>query len=365
MTFARYAPPKRRPPGPADRYRALARTVKQKRARRPMRPIFRGIAWGIVLATAVLVADAAASSVNLTGASLGSWLGSLAAVPDATTNLTVAETTGQVGVAPLLDAVPEFTKEPALLVQGIVPSFGALPDRKVEVQLNGATFILPFDKAGHFAVQLTLKDGPNHIVVALIGPANETIATTGQTVTLDRTAPPLAISKPRNGDTIDSATLTVEGKTEPGATVVVNDRSVIVGQDGSFSDSVTVKEGPLPITVVARDRAGNETRTQLAVTVKPQATPGVGASVAVALTPTTVKPGGFVTANINVQNGAVPLAGVTVSLQVGVYTGIAPTVTDAAGHATISFSAPPNEGTAQVVVLAGAASGSAVLTIAK
>ena len=40
-------------------------------------------------------------------------------------------------------------------------------------------------------------------------------------------------------------------------------------------------------------------------------------------------------------------------------------VTDATGNATISFAAPPNEGIAQVVVLAGSASGSAVLTIAK
>jgi hypothetical protein len=40
-------------------------------------------------------------------------------------------------------------------------------------------------------------------------------------------------------------------------------------------------------------------------------------------------------------------------------------VTDATGHAVISFFAPANEGTAQVVVLAGNASGSTPLTIAK
>lgn len=362
--MARTAQPKRRPPPPTDRYRALARSVKQKRARKPLRPIFRGLAWGIVLATAVLVADAAASTANITGASIGSWVGSITAVPAATSELTVAQTTGQVGAAPLLDAVPEFTKTPALLLQGIVPSFGAAADRKVEIQVNGATVTVKFDATGHFAVPLTLVDGPNHIVVALVGPANETIATIGQTITLDRTAPPLAVSKPKNGDTIDGTTLTVEGKAEPGATVLVNDRSVIVGQDGSFSDSVTVQTGALPLTVIARDRAGNETKTQLAVMVKPQATPGAAATVRVVLTNATVKPGGFVTANINVLNGASSLAGQTVSLQVGVIA-IGTAVTDASGHAAISFAAPPNEGIAQVVVLAGAASGSAVLTIAK
>jgi hypothetical protein len=363
MTIARAAQTKRRPPPPADRYRALARSVQQKRARRPMRPLFRGLAWGIVLATAVVVADAAAATVNLTGSSIGSWLGSFTALPDATADLTVAQTTGQVGAAPVLDAVPEFTKTPALLLQGIVPSFGASADRKVEIQVNGSTVTVPFDATGHFAVALTLIDGANHIVVALVGPANETIATSGHTVTLDRAAPPLAVSRPKNGDTIDGTTLTVDGKAEPGATVLVNDRSVIVGQDGSFSDSVTVQVGALPLTVIARDRAGNETKTQLAVTVKPQSA-SAAATVAVVLTNATVKPGGFVTANINVRNGTSPLAGQTVSLQVGVIA-IGTAVTDAFGHTVISFFAPPNEGTAQVVVLAGAASGSAVLTIAK
>ena len=363
MTQARYEP-KRRPPPPDDRYRALARSVQQQHARQPLPPLWRGLAWGIVLATAALVADAAASSVNLTGASLGSWLQSWTAVPAATTDLTVAETTGQVGTAPLLDAVPEFTKEPALLLQGLVPSFGASPDRKIEVQLGGTTVVVKFDAAGHFAVPLTLKDGPNHIVVALIGPASETISTTGLTVTLDRTAPPLAVSKPRNGDTIDSTTLTVEGKAEPGAIVLVNDRSVIVGQDGSFSDAVTVQAGALPITVIARDRAGNETKTQLAVTVSPRTTPAAGSAVIVTLANATVKPGGFVLANITVLSGATPQVGVTVSLQVGVFA-VGTAVTDASGRAAISFAAPPNEGSAQVVVLAGPSTGSALLTVAK
>jgi hypothetical protein len=364
MTIVRAAQPKRRPPPPADRYRAIARAAREKRARRPLPPLLRGLTWGVVVASALVVTNATASAFNVTGASLGSWVGSLTAAPAATSELTVTPTTGQVGVAPLLDATPEFTKDPTLLLQGLVPSFGIAADRKVEVQLNGATATFKFDANGRFAVPLTLKEGPNHMVIALIGPNNETIATTSQTVTLNRVPPPLMVSKPTNNDTIDGTTLTVEGKSNPGTVVLVNDRSVIVGQDGSFSDSVTVAVGSLPITVIARDRAGNETKTQLTVTVKPQASPGAAATVAVTLTNPTVKPGGFVTANVSVLNGTAPQAGRTVSLQVGVIA-IGTAVTDANGRAVISFFAPPNEGTAQVVVLAGAASGSAVLTIAK
>ena len=181
---------------------------------------------------------------------------------------------------------------------------------------------------------------------------------------LDKNSTPLAHTKPKDNDTIDGTTLTVEGKAEPGATVLVNDRSVIVGQDGSFNDTATVQAGVLPITVIARDRAGNETKTQLSVTVNGKPTLGAAATVGVTLGSPTVKPGGFVTATIGVSNGGLPVAGQTVSVQVGVIA-VGTAVTDATGHATISFFAPPNEGTAQVVVLAGAASGSAVLTIAK
>jgi hypothetical protein len=300
---------------------------------------------------------------RLTG-SFGSFVTSLLPAPVPVGDLTVAETTGQVGAAPLLDATPQFTKDPALLVQGIIPSFGRAADRKVRIALNGGLAAsVSIDATGHFALPLTLADGTNQLVVSLVTPT-DTIASTSTTVVLRRTPPPLTLARPKDGDVIDGANLTVEGRAEPGATVLVNDRSVIVGQDGSFSDTVTVPAGVLPLTVVARDRAGNETKTQLSVTVSGKPTLGAAAIVSVTLTNATVKPGGFVNANINITNAARPVAGQLVSLQVGVIA-IGTAVTDAAGHAAISFAAPPNEGIAQVVVLAGNASGSAVLTIAR
>src|SRR5213076_1345658 len=108
---------------------------------------------------------------------------------------------------------------------------------------------------GHFAVPLTLAEGTNQIIVSLETPSGA-LATTTVTVVFDHAAPPLAISKPKDGDTIEGTSLTVDGKAEPGATVLVNDRSVIVGQDGSFSETATVAAGAVPITVIARDRAG-------------------------------------------------------------------------------------------------------------
>jgi len=364
VTIARATPARRTPP-PRDRYRAVARKATQRRVRRRLPPVATGIVFGIVLASAALIADAAATSMSRAGTQLGSFVTNLIPVPEPVTNLTIAETTGQVGAAPTLDALPQYTKDAKLLVQGLIPSFVRATDRKVAVSLNGgAAVVVAYDANGRFAVPLTLAEGTNQIIVTLEAGTNEAIAATKSTVVYSKTPPPLSVSLPKNNDTIDGPNLTVSGKSAPGATVLVNDRTVIVGEDGSFSDTSTVQPGAVPITVIARDRAGNETKTQLSVTVKASAAPVATTVVAVTLAQATVKPGGFVTANVNVTNASAPAAGVTVSLQVGVI-GIGTAVTDAAGHAAISFFAPPNEGIAQVVVLAGSASGSATLTIAK
>ena len=362
MTIARTAP-RRRPAPPVDRYRAVARATRQKRARRRLPPILTGLIWGVVLASAALVADTAFLAVGYATGSFGNFVTNL--IPDAVpADLTVTETTGQVNAAPLLDATPQFTKTSALVVQGIIPSFGRAADRKVSIALNGgAAVLVPYDANGHFALPVTLADGTNQLFIALVSPT-DTIALTSVTVVLDTVAPPLTLSKPVNGDKIDGTNLTVEGKAEPGATVLVNDRSVIVGQDGSFNDTVTVPAGTLPLTVVARDRAGNETKTELTVTMNGKPILGAAAIVSVTLANGSVKPGGYVGANITVTNLGKPVVGQRVSLQVGVVA-IGTAVTDAAGKAFISFAAPPNEGIAQVVVLAGNASGSAILTIAK
>jgi hypothetical protein len=363
MTIARTAAPRRRPAPPVDRYRAVARASRRKRARRTLPPILTGLIWGAVLASAALVADTAFLGIGYATGSFGNFVTNL--IPDAVpADLTVTETTGQVNAAPLLDATPQFTKTSALVVQGIVPSFGRAADRKVSIALNGGTaVVVPYDANGHFALPVTLADGTNQLFIALVSPT-DTIALTSVTVVLDTIAPPLALAKPANGDKIDGTNLTVEGKAEPGATVLVNDRSVIVGQDGSFNDTVTVPAGTLPLTVIARDRAGNETKTQLSVTMNGKPTLGAAAIVSVTLANATVKPGGYVGANITVTNLGKPVVGQQVSLQVGVVP-IGSAVTDAAGKAAISFAAPPNEGVAQVVVLAGNATGSAILTVAK
>ena len=113
------------------------------------------------------------------------------------------------------------------------------------------------DTSGTFAATATLKDGPNAIGVTLLS-GTDVVARSSYTVVLDRQPPSLSITRPREGETITGSNVIVEGRTETGATVSVNAQTVVPGPDGAFSATLPSSPGPLAITIIARDRAGNE-----------------------------------------------------------------------------------------------------------
>ena len=268
-----------------------------------------------------------------------------------------------IGAAPVVENVPPFTRDPQLQIAGRVPSFVIQKGRSLQVVLNGVVLSTsPIAEDGKFTATLALKEGPNSIAVNLLA-GRDLVASTTNTVTLDRTPPTLVVNVPADGAVLDAQNVVVQGKTEAGATVTVNGRNVVVSVDGAFSDYSTATPGPLAISVVARDRAGNETTQKLSATA--QQTPRTaGTTLAVTLSSTTVRPGQFVLATMTLRDATGPKANVPLSLSVGVVF-IGTATTDAFGTARMTFAAPPNEGDASVVVLGGGASGRATLTIAR
>jgi len=88
-------------------------------------------------------------------------------------------------------------------------------------------------------------------------------------VTLDRKSPDLEVSKPKNGQkfTGEKKQIPVEGKTEPGVTVRVNNIQATILAGGVFKATLIAKKpGEIKITIVATDKAGNEKRAELTVT---------------------------------------------------------------------------------------------------
>jgi glucodextranase-like protein len=349
---------------PRDQFRAVARgTGVQARLPRAV-PALTGailVVAGLFVAFATpLVGRALGSGVS----DLSSSLGDVFPQGQGTRSIDLPNGAGSVTAAdPVAQGLPDFTKDPALALSGAVPAFALAPGRTVEVALNGAVVsnTAP-DATGAFTAALTLRDGPNAIALTLLS-GKDIIAHSSYTVVLDRQPPTLTLTSPKSGDTVDGPNITVTGKAEAGATVIVNDRTIVINQDGSFTDFVTAPAGPLTITLVARDRAGNETTVKTPVTVKGAAS-AAPLAVSVTLDKTKVLPGGFVTATIFLTANGAPQANQQVTLSVGVIT-IGSATTDTTGVARISFFAPPNEGDAAVVVLATGASGRATLTVAK
>ena len=347
-----------------DHYRAVARRTGVQARLRPAIPALNAVILVAALLFVLSAAPLIGGALGLGASQLFASFGDVFPQQQGTRSIDLPSGGGTVTAAdPVAQGLPDFTKDPALALKGTIPAFALQPGRTVEVALNGAVVatVTP-DAQGAFASALTLRDGPNAIALTLLSGA-DIVAHSSYTVVLDRQPPAVEITKPKPGDTVDGPNVTVTGKAEPGATVVVNDTTVVPLQDGTFSAFVPAGAGAFTVTVLARDRAGNETTTKAAITVKGGATAGPLA-VSVTLDKTKVTPGGFVTATIVLTASGAPQANQQVTLSVGVIT-IGSATTDPSGTARISFFAPPNEGDAAVVVIAPGGSGRATLTVAK
>jgi len=85
---------------------------------------------------------------------------------------------------------------------------------------------------------------------------------------LDTKPPVINLFSPQEGMEYDSEFIYVEGKTEPGVTLLVNDMPTNVEADGKFLYALLAKEGIVKIKIVATDSAGNQsevTRTVMKV----------------------------------------------------------------------------------------------------
>jgi glucodextranase-like protein len=354
---------RRRDRVPRDAYRATARAVGI-RPRLQKRPVLfdaaiLAIAGAFVIFTAPMAGGSIGEGIRQFTASVTEQLGN----PLGTAQIELPSGAANVvGAEPRVDGLPDFTREPELSISGRVPSFALAPGRTIEIVLNAAVVAnAELDDTGTFAATLTLRSGANAIGLTLLS-AKDVVARSAYTVTLDREPPALQVLAPVDKATVDGPNVIVQGKTEVGAAVTVNGRTIVPGQDGSFSESFTPAVGPVAITVVARDRAGNETTAKSNVTLR--APTAAATVVTVTLDRARVRPGEIVVAQIRVTERGLARPGTPVTLSVGLIT-IGSFVTDSLGNARFGFAAPPNEGEAPVLVFAAGASGRATLTVAR
>lgn len=367
LTIVKGALPRRPPPPPSasERYRAYVRASRQKRAR--TRPQWVALAgWPLMIVLGAVVLARIATTIGIGADSLSRDLNSALAnaFPQVVSQpLDLERATGSVQTDPVVDQLPAFTATPSVLLQGHLPSFALGPDRRVEIALNGTVVArVDPDAAGRFAQQLALREGENTVVITLLA-GSTAISSTSATSVFDKTAPTLTIVRPKAGETVQGETVVVEGKTEPGSRVTVNERIVAAAPDGTFSESFTASPGALPIEIVTRDQAGNETKTRLDIRVE-AAPVRAGQRVAISLDRTKVRPGEPVIVDVTVLENGQPKANASVTIFVGVFE-VGTSKTSTTGSVKVGFAAPTTEGEIGVVVIASSGSARATLTVAR
>ncbi len=169
---------------------------------------------------------------------------------------------------PQLNPLPEATNSASLAISGraeggaelVLFRNGEEEERTIVGEEGDFTFS-----------QVALEEGENIFLARARDEAgNESQPSLAQTVIFDKEPPELTIESPQDGQTVnEKKEISVKGKTEKEAIVMVNDRQVVVGLEGNFETSYFLVEGDNEIVVVAKDKAGNKTEKTLKVKYKP------------------------------------------------------------------------------------------------
>lgn len=167
---------------------------------------------------------------------------------------------------PHIDPLPEFSNKKEIEVKG-----RAEPDATLFLKHNDKIKEIAINSQGEFSLQVSLVGGENSFKAwAKDNAGNEGQESNTQTVVYDASPPDLSISSPQDGTNFfgdEQRDIEIVGTTEPGAQVQINERIVIVDDEGNFNHSTRLEEGENSFTVVSQDKAGNKTEISFTVTL--------------------------------------------------------------------------------------------------
>lgn len=167
-------------------------------------------------------------------------------------------------VPPHLDSLSEATNKLKTEIKGRTE-----PGVTVTLFLNGRQEELLANKEGEFTYTFSLSKGENSIsALAKDSSGNKSQKSNVIRITFDIEPPEIEISSPENKSEYYGSKqrqVVIEGKTEEGVSVTINDRVVVVENDGSFAFTTTLSEGENQFTIKAEDKAGNTTEKSLSL----------------------------------------------------------------------------------------------------
>ena len=229
---------------------------------------------------------------------------------------------------------------------------GLTPTPVTEVPVGSTTLV---------EVPVHLTKGNNQFTATIVRDGVESAPSAPVTLVLDKDAPKITISSPKNGATVDTTRVTITGTTQAGSLVSASNATngqTVKGQSdkaGKFSLSLPIDQGTNTITITVTDPAGNAASSSL--TVK-QGSGDMSASLSASLYQISVsKPPSSLQLRVKVTDSkGNPVVGATAffTLQIP---GLAPisssVVTDLNGRAifTTSLVGPMTRGTGLATVL--------------
>jgi hypothetical protein len=169
---------------------------------------------------------------------------------------------------PIINNLPEATNSKSLDIKGT-----SEPGATVTVNVNNENQDVVVSNEGEFILNIKLKDGENTIYAyATDQSGNKSQKTENYNVTLDNKNPDITISKPTDGEIFSGSKqeqITIEGNTEIQASLEINNRFVLVEDDGSFAFFTTLTSGENNFDIKAQDKAGNVSEKTLKVIYNP------------------------------------------------------------------------------------------------
>lgn len=181
------------------------------------------------------------------------------------------------GTNPIADDEAVFLQPPAISAPVAATNSAQLkisgyasPEYTVVVVLNGQEFTRAnAESDGTFSATLELTEGENSISSYAIDQGeNESSVGQSHLVVLDTEKPELEVTSPKDGDRVDTrdSVISIEGSTDAGSKIYVNDRVAFPSTDGHFTARHSLSEGKNEITITSVDEGGNQ--TELTITVE-------------------------------------------------------------------------------------------------
>lgn len=166
--------------------------------------------------------------------------------------------------APVLTSPIEdgFTNQQEITVEGTT-----VPGADVAIFNNGEEVaVVQADTTGKFTANISLDFGENTLLARVKTERGYSVPSAEVVMIYDGTSPELTIKSPKSGKKFNKEVITVTGKVVDDYldSVTVNGTKASV-QGNEYSARILLDEGENVITVVARDRAGNETVQEIKV----------------------------------------------------------------------------------------------------